>query len=97
LGYWGEQNGQSVLGVAAGYRLLQNQNRIVRVGGSIRCPATKGIRFPAPNCDFVRFRAIVVALVPLYEEIRTTVLPSAARLCLASFDKLVATMRAEVP
>jgi aspartate/methionine/tyrosine aminotransferase len=34
----GEQNGQSVLPVAAGYRLLQNQ--IVRVGGSIRSPAT---------------------------------------------------------
>ena len=30
-GYQGEQNGQSVLAVAAGHRLLRNQNRIVRV------------------------------------------------------------------
>jgi hypothetical protein len=35
IGYSGEQNGQSVLPVAAGCRLLQNQNRMVRAGDSI--------------------------------------------------------------
>src|SRR3954447_26849882 len=32
IGYWSGQNGRSVLPVAAGYRLLQNENEIVRVG-----------------------------------------------------------------
>jgi hypothetical protein len=57
LGYWGEQNGQSVLRVAAGYRLLQNQNRIVRVRGSIRSPATPShnfVRQPTICCDLAR-------------------------------------------
>jgi hypothetical protein len=57
LGYSGEQNGQSVLRVAAGYRLLQNQNRIVRVGSSIRSLATPShyfVRQPTICCDLAR-------------------------------------------
>jgi hypothetical protein len=50
IGYLGEQNGQTVLPVA-GYRLLQNQNRIVRVGGSICSP----LLFPTISYAKLRF------------------------------------------
>jgi hypothetical protein len=57
MGYWGEQNGQSVLPVV-GYHLLQNENRIVRVGGFDSLPRYAFPLFLTLTYDFVRFRTI---------------------------------------
>ena len=48
--------------VAAGYHLLQNQNRIVRVEGSIRCTATSSHYFLRQPTIFRNFQSLMVAV-----------------------------------